>query len=205
MRKVTLMFFLAIAAMCMTGCSDNNNDDDCIIVDWTPVMLWVELVDENGNDLLDPSNETKWYDGATITYRGKTYTAEDTTDKIYTDNTTNAPANCATRYLLPVEYGFKLIRKEWQFKDEKGFILLFGQIDGAQDMDEDLVITWPDGKQNTIHYHCSDHNYKEVSVIRWYALDGVRQESNRFVITTTTSCKSEDRLCRCRFSYPCYG
>ena len=183
MRKVTLMFFLAIAAMCMTGCSDSNNNDDYIIVDWTPVMLWVELVDENGSDLLDPSNETKWYDGATITYRGKTYTAEDTTDKIYTDNTTKALANVATRYILPVEYGFKLIRKEWQFKDEKGFILLFGQIDGALDMDEDLIITWPDGKQNTIHYHCSDHNDNEISVNRWYALDGVRQESNRFVIT----------------------
>ena len=179
MRKVTLMFFLAIAAMCMTGCSDNNKDDDPgLIVDWYPVMLWMELVDENGNDLLDPSNEVKWYDGATITYRGKTYTAEDYTDKI-----DGEPANGSTRAILPVDYGFKLIKKEWQFKDEKGFILLFGQIDGAQDMDEDLVITWPDGKQNTIHYHCSDHNDKELTVNRWYALDGVRQERNQFVIT----------------------
>ena len=73
MRKVTLMFFLAIAAMCMTGCSDsNNNDDSDLIVDWYPVMLWVELVDENGNDLLDPSKETKWYHGATTTNRGMT-------------------------------------------------------------------------------------------------------------------------------------
>ena len=68
MKKVTMMIFLVIAAMCMTGCSDNNKDDDPgLIVDWYPVMLWMELVDENGNDLLDPSNEVKWYDGATIT------------------------------------------------------------------------------------------------------------------------------------------
>ena len=56
-------------------------------------------------------------------------------------------------------------------------------VDGACDLDEDLVITWPDGKQNTIHYHCSDHHETgEVSCTRWYALDGVRQENSRSVI-----------------------
>ena len=42
----------------MTGCSgtDKTDDDYYYIVDWSPVMLWIELVDKNGNDLLDPSN-----------------------------------------------------------------------------------------------------------------------------------------------------
>ena len=45
MKKVTMMIFLVIAAMCMTGCSDNNKDDDPgLIVDWYPVMLWMELI-----------------------------------------------------------------------------------------------------------------------------------------------------------------
>ena len=179
MRKVTFMFFLAIAAMCMTGCSDSNNDDDDdMIVDWGPVVLWMELVDKNGNDLLNPSNEVKQYEGATITYLGKTYTVED-----HTDILPNTQPKVSTRYLMPTEFGFVLVSKAWTHEGGKGNILLFGEIDGAKDMDEDLVITWPDGKKNTIRYHCSDHSNKTLSFNRWYALDGKRQESNRFVIT----------------------
>ena len=74
----------------MTGCSgtDKTDDDYDYIVDWSSVMLWIELIDKNGNDLLDPSNEVKWFEGATITYRDRIYTAED-----YTNNIANAPVH----------------------------------------------------------------------------------------------------------------
>ena len=79
----------------MTGCSgtDKTDDDYDYIVDWSPVMLWIELIDKNGNDLLDPSNEVKWFEGATITYRDRIYMAED-----YTNNIANAPVHIGTRY-----------------------------------------------------------------------------------------------------------
>lgn len=56
---------------------------------------------------------------------------------------------------------YELFLQKYQMLDDFGnlhrYRLVFGEIDGAEDMDEDLVLTWNDGEKYTIHYHCSEH------------------------------------------------
>ncbi len=42
----------------------------CKIIDWKPVVLYVQVQDEAGNDLLDPDNGGEWLAGTTITHAG---------------------------------------------------------------------------------------------------------------------------------------
>jgi hypothetical protein len=59
--------------------------------------------------------------------------------------------------------------------------LVFGPFSGEEDMDEDMVLTWPDGSTNTIHYHCSDHReWPSVKCKRSWKLDGKSHKGNEF-------------------------
>ena len=48
--------------MTAAACSDNNDDmpDDDMIWDISPVVASIQLVDEDGNNLLDPEVEGNW-------------------------------------------------------------------------------------------------------------------------------------------------
>lgn len=89
-----------------------------------------------------------------------------------------------TRAYLPTMRGLQLIKKSFvhPLETKDGYALYFGEIDGALDMDEDLVLQWPDGRKNIIHYHCSDHQAKKnkITVNRWFSLDGKKTESCQF-------------------------
>ena len=64
------------------------------------------------------------------------------------------------------------------------FQLRFGEIDGSADMDEDLVLRWPDGSTDTIHYHCSDHKARRNPTCnRYWKLNGVDHDGAVFVFT----------------------
>ena len=61
------------------------------------------------------------------------------------------------------------------------YYLVFGEIDGASDMDEDIVLCWPDGSKDEIHYHCSDHRiWPEPKCNRSWKLNGENHEGNVF-------------------------
>ncbi|MBO4656553.1 MAG: hypothetical protein J5639_02150 [Bacteroidales bacterium] len=51
-------------------------------------------------------------------------------------------------------------------------------------MDEDIVLKWPDGSKDTIHYHCSDHTSRPpIECNRWLKLNGVSHEGCTFTFT----------------------
>ena len=167
----------------MVSCSEGLSDErpwDRLIVDWSPVVLYFEIDDAAGNDLLDPELANKLVEETTITFKGKTYEVS----RSWLDTGNRRDASLETRYYMPTMVGLQLIKwsmvRTVETKDR--YVLYFGEIDGALEMDEDLVIQWPDGKKNTIHYHCSDHKAteKEITVNRWYSLDGKKTESNLF-------------------------
>lgn len=72
MRKILFTLLLFLGAMLVnTSCS--SDDDDDIIWDFYPITLNVEVVDESGNNLLDPScaeNILSW--PITLTHDGET-------------------------------------------------------------------------------------------------------------------------------------
>ena len=179
-----MSFCLLLTSSLMVSCSVGLSDEeswDRPIVDWTPVILIFEVDDAAGNDLLDPERADKLIEETTITFKGRTYGV----CRSWLDTGNNWDAIPETRVYLPVMKGLQLTKKSlcvYPLEPEDRYVLFFGEIDGGKEMDEDLVLQWSDGKKNTIHYHCSDHKAtdKEITVNRWFSLDGKKTESNLF-------------------------
>lgn len=176
MKKIFLIALTVLGLSTLVSCEEFGED---WIVDWSPVKILIEVHDKDGNDLLDPDNPNNLIKGTTINYRGETL--EVNTSILEYDRETYY---AKTRAYAPEFRGLYLALKNWYQDDGEGYILCLGEIDGAVNMDEDFVITWADGTQNTIHYHCSDHKEgKHPTCTRWYKLDGKKQDDNRFVLT----------------------
>lgn len=157
MKKIFSMFFLAMTALLAISC-----DVESYEVDWVPVNLYIYADDADGNNLIEEE-----MDGMTLTYKGKTY--EVTT--------------CVSTRALPAHmYGLVFQNsKDYSNSTTAPNRLVFGEIDGAANMDEDIVLTWPDGSKNTIHYHCSNHKEgRHPSCKRTWKLDGKAHEGCEF-------------------------
>lgn len=136
LRLLPLFLLLLVAGSCEVISGDGWE------VDWSPVDVIIEAVDAGGNSIISPDMP-----GMSLTFKGETYTVK----------TRQPEYELPTKVFLAIMYG--LIATPWVV-DEEGnqqYLLVFGQIDGAEDMDEDLVLNWPDGSKDVIHYHCSDH------------------------------------------------
>ena len=162
MKKI-LIGILAMTAMLAAGCEEVLGDD--WVVDWAPVNVYIEASDADGNSIISPDMP-----GMTLTFKGETYPVRDVEHR----------AAAGTRAYLAIMEG--LIAQPWMEVD--GVILyrlVFGEIDGAADMDEDLVLNWPDGSRDVIHYHCSDHREgRNPKCNRSWKLNGEKHEGNTF-------------------------
>lgn len=152
--------FAVLSAIMLTGC-----EEDGYIVDWYPVNVYIEAVDANGNSIISPEMP-----GMTLTFMGKTYSVkskEDAWAEFYGE----------TKAYMPRMFGLVATLKEEDGKPTDKYWLCFGEIDGAADMDEDLVLNWPDGSRDVIHYHCSDHKEgRHPSCKRSWLLNGKAHE-----------------------------
>lgn len=172
MKKIILFLLSAVMMVSLSGCDaieDIFGEDR--IVDWAPVNLYMKVTDSQGIDLLDPENPDNMIDGTTITYKGNTYEARREKENPILE----------TRALPARFYGLYLAKDARIYGGTvEGYCLVFGEIDGAANMDEDLVVTLPNGTTGTIHYHCSKHNERKVSCKRYYKFNGVKTDKNIF-------------------------
>ena len=127
---------------------------------WTPVNLVITVSDKEGRELLSPEREGNYFEGATLRFMGTTYAAQD--------------ESALPKAYQPDIYGYFLIRQDTRY------CLLFGEIDGAADLDEDIVLRWRDGSTDTIHYHCARHDQKKMTCERSWELNGQRVSGNVF-------------------------
>ena len=163
-----LSFSLALFILLISGCSTIDQEPetdyrDYPIVDWYPVNLIVTVQDKQGNDLLDPARSGNYFEGTTISFKGTTYDARLLEAGEYW-------AKAPTKAYFAKMKGLRLVHDQLYFSETEirtCYFLVFGQIDGAADMDENLVITWPNGKQDTFHYHCSDHKIEKQKDGSW--------------------------------------
>ena len=155
MKRTLLLYCLLLALILPAGCS-GGDDLDYPIVDWYPVNVILLVQDKAGNDLLDPNLSDNYFEGATISFQGITHEARRLEEGEYW-------AAIPTKEYLARMKGFRLVHETLTISDkqEKRWFLVFGEIDGAKDMDEDLVVTWPSGQTDIIHYHCSDHKIEK--------------------------------------------
>lgn len=163
MKKI-ICFFVAAMVIVLSGCKGNEEEEEIWIVDWNPVIVYVYAEDAHGNDLIKSDMPDM-----TISFKGKTYPVK-------------PQKEVEGRYYLPTFYGFYFQEASEYSKDPVAKNrLVFGEIDGALDMDEDMILTWPDGTTNTIHYHCSDHkDQQHATCNRWWKLDGKEHKDCHF-------------------------
>ena len=162
MKRITSLFLLATLFLA-GACNILPDDPDTPIVDWYPVNVILTVQDSNGNDLLDPSREDTFAHGTTLAFKGETYGVQ----AILYSSSAGKPETKA--YLarirgLQLDYGNVWISQDVQ---RTCYYLVFGEIDGAVDMDEDLVVKWPDGSKDVITYHCSDHKVEKQRDGTW--------------------------------------
>lgn len=171
MRKFAL-FIVTIALMVsLTGC-----EKESFVVDWSPVNIYLKVTDGKGTDFLDPENPNNMIDGTTITFKGETYEAKRDDEYLYRE----------TKAYLARMHGLRLAKDSRIFNGiDQGYSLMFGQIDGAEDMDEDLLVTLSDGTTGTIHYHCSNHNERKLRCDRSWKFNGAKVEGNIFTFVVS--------------------
>lgn len=153
MRKFSFLFALS-ALLLLAGC-----DGGSMIVDWYPVEMKIYLQDAEGNDLFAP--QSKGYCRAdSITFLGNTYF----------EVADEEPWPASRAYLARLD-GYRYL---W---GADGNILVFGEIDGARDYDDDITIYWSDGRRDVVHYRCWNHNELRGSVRREWKLNGKKCDS----------------------------
>ncbi|MBO4723704.1 MAG: hypothetical protein J5596_00085 [Bacteroidaceae bacterium] len=161
-KKISLCVLFALCSLLFIGC-----DEESYIVDWAPVEIIIYAEDSDGNSIIQQEMP-----GMTLTFQGETYTVRDW-ESVIEEKKTRA-------YLAQI-YGFIA---ETYSEDSTAYRLYFGEIDGAADMDEDIVLTWPDGSKDTIHYHCSDHKEgKNPKCNRSWKLNGQKHSGGEFHFT----------------------
>lgn len=160
----TTHFFcsLFVSLACLVGftaCNNSNDegDDDMILWDFAPIVLYIEVQDAQGNDLLNP--ETPGciaQQGIKAIYNGKTYEKD-------------IPV-VQTRDYLARLYGLQTI------KSKAGkYVLTFGEFNGDDTFDnEQVTIDWNDGTQDVITFSSklTWKSEKEPAINRKFYLNG---------------------------------
>lgn len=168
---------LVLAGMlALTSCDKNAkdpDDDGNYIIDWAPVSVYIEATDAEGNSIISPEMP-----GMTLTFKGETYSVRDWSTR-YDEFT---PRDCPTKEYLAFLYG--LFAQPYDGGGVTLYRLNFGEIDGADDMDEDILLQWPDGSRDVIHYHCGNHRYgKNFGCDRSWKLNGEPHDGSLFTFT----------------------
>ncbi|MBQ0024690.1 MAG: hypothetical protein KBT00_03060 [Bacteroidales bacterium] len=138
------LILIILAVLLCAGCAKE--------VDWYPVTVSFYIVDSEGNDLLDPASESFIGDDISLSYKGNEY--------VY---------SIPTKTYLPVFYGLIIEKDNLVGK----YCARFGELDGADNYDDDFIIRFPDGTSRTLHYD-RRVNCLTVSARQKWFLDGVR-------------------------------
>lgn len=104
----------------------------CIGMKWdiAPVEVYMEVVNGEGQNLFDEATPGNWL--------GETITA------VFEDEEYIYPSSGPTRTYAPQMYGLTVS----EYKNMA--VLCFGELDGEESRESDLVISWPDGSEDTI-------------------------------------------------------
>ena len=162
MKRIAFLILLA-AMLLPAGCTEGGIDPDYPIVDWYPVNVVMTVQDRYGNDLLDPTREDSLVHGTTLTFQGENYGVQSNLNG-------TAVSMAPTKMYLARIKGLLLCHGLIQISETETrtcYYLVFGEIDGAKDFDEDLTVNWADGSEDIIHYYCANHSIKKNSDGTW--------------------------------------
>jgi len=167
-KNLFATLLLCLSVLCLTACNSNNEDEnDHLIWDFTPIILGISVQDAAGNDLLNPDTEGSIaYQGIKAIYKGEVYEKDDDTVE--------------TRAYSAHFKGLQTI------VNNKGiYYLTFGEFNGDDTFVDELVsIDWNDNTIDTLSFSSklSWKSQKEPVIDREFFLNGEKQESPIFTI-----------------------
>lgn len=154
----------ALSLMC-ASCGDDDKEDDEIIegngliIDWYPITLQIHVIDPKRQINFVSDNYNDIIHTTTLTYKGKTYSVEKKISKAY----------------MPFFEGLTI---DSSAVDQPFFY--FGELDGAEDFDDDFVITFADGSSETIHFKRVHKGGLKVDDT--WTLNGEKHNGGSFII-----------------------
>ncbi len=166
--RAAVLFVLSLSSLASCG---SDEMDINVIYDITPVACRIQVVDANGNNLLNSIAENALDTSKVVAvYKGVEYPCKP--DPWLDYESKAIPASF---------YGLILVNR----KNITGPALLFGEFNGAKSYtNEEIVIKWGDGTSDTIKF---DRQFKwnknQMPTIKheWY-LNGVKQSDDEFFI-----------------------
>lgn len=133
MNKLYL-YFLLILVLCLSACDPNRGK----IMDYSPMDITFSVVDDAGNDLLDPESELNILDRITVRYNGEEYLVGE------------LDGSPDTRAYKPHWEGLYTRYSE----HNECWLLLFGEFspDFGDHHNDKLTVDWGDGTQDQITF-----------------------------------------------------
>lgn len=136
-----LFLFATLLASALVSCDNTDEIDDPldrIIWDFTCWNISLDVTNQDGVDLLDKNNPENLLEGTTVTYSGKTFVIEESTEN-----------KLQTKALMPAPLALQVMKSERTGK----YHLLFGEftpVDGHEK--ETFNINWGDGTTTKIEF-----------------------------------------------------
>ena len=131
---LSALTFLMVLVSCQSEPLSVEEEPDDLIWDIFPVEVVMVVTDARGNNLFDASITGNWLsEPFSATFDGKEF---------------HWPSADTREYLAELK-GFYIF-PSW-YSQSKEVYLRFGELDGEEDWDADLCISWPDGSEDVIH------------------------------------------------------
>lgn len=146
MYKTLKLLIAVLSLLPLMSCSK----EIVTTIEWSDVYLRIRLLDEEGNNYMDPDNSEYFIgEDISILFQGVDYHYDQETDSAF-----KSPHLSFSKYLLSDYY------------------LTFGPLKGEQDFNEILIVLYKSKVLWEIQYICSNHNEVDLSCVREWYLNG---------------------------------
>ena len=146
-----MLRFLIISTCVLFLCSCGKITTD---IEWYPITLKVSIVDESGNDFMNPNNQQSFVgNDILVYYRDSIYSYNESNDSKTEGMSISFKKGIKTKYFLN-----------------------FGPIDNSFDCEEDFFIEFK-SQLIWIHYSCTNHNESTLTCTEEWFLEGKKSRN----------------------------
>lgn len=169
MIKKILSSTMLIMGFLLTGCDkDRSKENEPLMVDYAPVDFYVQVLNKNGNNLLNPETEEN------IREKEMTITINGITEEVALQKTSTYPY---TRAIMPYWYGAYITSPSTDIYHNDYFIRI-GEFSG--DANGEKVILSLDGTSHTLSF--TNKIIEQLNIERHFYIDGKENNTAIFKI-----------------------
>lgn len=148
--------FLMILAFAFNSCQKENNEEE-VIIDWYPLEVTINLKNQKGENLANPQSQVFFAKNAKANFQGKDYQITYSLQKAY---------------YAPTEF--------YITQEGENSKIVFGEIMGHREYDDDITITWGNGTKDIIHLK-RKINRKKIDADNIWSYNGKSIGSENFI------------------------